>query len=97
FHVTGVQTCALPILTGAATSMANVILKPEWQSPERDVTPELVCRNRRKFIKQLGLGAVAISSIGCAVDSNGRARPDGPLDTIPEIGRASCRERWEAS
>lgn len=71
-------------LTGAATSMANVILKPEWQSPERDVTPELVCRNRRKFIKQLGLGAVAISSIGCAVDSNGRARPDGPLDTIPE-------------
>lgn len=63
--------------------MAYIILKPRWQGDERDATPAQVYRNRRQFIKQLGLGAVGIAGAGCASDSNGRGRADGPLDTIP--------------
>jgi methionine sulfoxide reductase catalytic subunit len=34
--------------------MANVIIRPDWQLPDRFVTPEKVYRNRREFLKQLG-------------------------------------------
>ena len=37
--------------------MANVIIRPEWHLPESAVTPESTYRNRRQFIKSLGLGA----------------------------------------
>lgn len=49
--------------------MANIIIRPDWRIPEREVTPEDVYRNRRRFLKQLGIvGAGALSSqlIGCS-------------------------------
>jgi sulfoxide reductase catalytic subunit YedY len=38
-------------------SMANVIIRPDWNLPESAVTPEAAYRNRRQFLKTLGLGA----------------------------------------
>lgn len=64
--------------------MAHIIVQPGWQANERDATPEHIYRNRRQFIKQLGLGAIGMAGVGCATDSNGRNLADGPLDTIPE-------------
>ena len=49
--------------------MANIIIRPDWHIPDREVTPEDAYRNRRSFLKQLGIvGAGALSSqlIGCS-------------------------------
>lgn len=35
--------------------MANVIVRPDWWIPETRVTPEHVYRNRRDFLRQMGL------------------------------------------
>jgi sulfoxide reductase catalytic subunit YedY len=75
--------------------MANIILPPGWQGRDRDVTPEPVYRNRRAFVKQLGLGTVALLSGTSALACGGQRQqangapsaasgPDGPLGTIPE-------------
>ena len=37
--------------------MANVIIRPDWHIPESSITPINEHRNRRSFVKQLGLGA----------------------------------------
>ena len=39
--------------------MANVILRPDWHIPENQVTPENIYRNRRQFMKELGIVAGA--------------------------------------
>lgn len=57
--------------------MANIIIRPNWRISEREVTPEDAYRNRRRFLKQLGVvGAGALSSqfIGCS-DSQEAAKP----------------------
>ncbi len=72
--------------------MANIILAPGWQLKENQATTEAAYRNRRAFLKTLGLGAIGLmsstSALACASDiqrSNAAAMPppDGPLDTIP--------------
>lgn len=74
--------------------MATPLFRPGWQGREQDATPAETYRNRRTFLKQLGLGTVALASapLACAGDARrGDApaaaspgpRPDGPLDTIP--------------
>lgn len=35
--------------------MPNLILRPDWHLPESRVTPERAYRNRRKFLRELGL------------------------------------------
>ncbi len=48
--------------------MANIIIRPDWYLSEKHVTPEAAYRNRRAFIKTLGLGAAsaaAMSLTGC--------------------------------
>ena len=37
--------------------MANVLIRPDWQLPEKKITPIEEYRNRRAFIKELGLGS----------------------------------------
>jgi sulfoxide reductase catalytic subunit YedY len=37
--------------------MANIIVHPDWHLPEKSITPESICRNRRTFLKQLGIAA----------------------------------------
>ncbi len=48
--------------------MANIILPPQWQLPEREVTDPDTYWNRRRFVHALGLGAAAASTgltVGC--------------------------------
>ena len=44
--------------------MANVIIRPDWHLPEKLVTPERDYRNRRQFIKEMGIVAGAGISAG---------------------------------
>jgi len=68
-------------------AMPHIILPPAWQSDERNAAPEYVYRNRRAFIRTLGLGTVGVTALGAAMcESEATAAfdtPDGPLDTIP--------------
>ncbi len=60
--------------------MANIILRPDWHIPEREVTPEDVYRNRRRFLKQLGIagaGALSTQMIGCSGGSETSAPSGG--------------------
>lgn len=65
--------------------MPHIILPPQWQGRENDVTPETVYQNRRLFIRQLGLGAVGLATLTSCTDDvrGGNFTSDGPLDTIP--------------
>ena len=52
--------------------MANIILPPGWQLKENQATTEAAYRNRRTFLKTLGLGAIGLmsstSALACASD-----------------------------
>ncbi|MEM8484092.1 MAG: protein-methionine-sulfoxide reductase catalytic subunit MsrP [Bacteroidota bacterium] len=73
--------------------MSNIILPPSWRIKENESTPKAVYTNRRAFVKQLGLGTIALAGTGmtsgCLFNNSGAASgmpplsPDGPLDTIP--------------
>ena len=71
--------------------MTNIILRPEWQGRDRDVTPSHVYHNRRHFIQRLGLGTLGLAATGVGLGcdeprSSGAfaaARGEGPLSTIP--------------
>jgi len=43
--------------------MANVIIRPDWQLPEREITAIGEYHNRRSFIKEMGLGVGLGSAI----------------------------------
>jgi len=43
--------------------MAHVILRPGWYLSERDATPESAYRNRRQFIRELGLGGLGAAAL----------------------------------
>jgi sulfoxide reductase catalytic subunit YedY len=40
--------------------MPNVIIRPGWFIPEKLVTPENVYRNRRRFLREMGLGTFGL-------------------------------------
>jgi len=68
--------------------MANIILPPEWQLKTRDATEPDIYRQRREFLKKLGLGSIGLvvapGLLTSCKPQNGEARPmAGPLDTIP--------------
>src|SRR5690606_40675846 len=88
FHVTGVQTCALPIFGYRCCPVATV----------GDVElPDVV----RAKAEQAGAGAwvAGLPELVAGLERDwgitvGRAYPD-PTEAFVEIGRASCRERAE--
>lgn len=45
--------------------MPNIHVKPDWYLPESAATPEPVYRNRREFLKTLGLGGLMLAGAGC--------------------------------
>ena len=64
--------------------MSNIILHPDWQGRESEVTSKSVYLDRRKFIKSAGLGTIGLGMMGCTSRLQaGTPAPDGPLDTIP--------------
>lgn len=68
--------------------MANLILPPDWQLKFREATDLNTYRDRRAFLKMLGLGTVGMGLVpgvlaACANETTGAAGAKGPLDTIP--------------
>ncbi len=53
------------------------ILRPDWHLPDAAATPEGVYRNRRQFVKQLGLGLAVLPFW------TPQGEDKGPLSTIP--------------
>src|SRR5690606_39788701 len=93
FHVTGVQTCALPIYGGDK----QLVVMAEHRDVQADpVAP----RHAVAFIDTYGQACLAKHPVaavfeGCRHASLG----DGAVDVI-QIGRASCRgrvEMWEVA
>lgn len=41
--------------------MPNVIIRPGWHLPEKAATPEHVYRNRRQFLRDLGVGSAGLA------------------------------------
>src|SRR5690606_40842310 len=82
FHVTGVQTCALPILDAARISLLRRLLSGAVQPIVIDAD---------------GLNALSQIDDWCGL-IRGRSKRSGGvvLTPHPEIGRASCRERGES-
>ena len=63
--------------------MANVILRPEWHLPEKLVTPENEYRNRRQFIRNLGLAAGAGMAGAAWAGAGAEATVAGNLKLYP--------------
>ncbi len=68
--------------------MASIIIPPDWQQRQRDVTDQHAYLARRSFVKKLGLGTIGASMIGGTAAFSLRRGNDGPemagpLDTIP--------------
>jgi sulfoxide reductase catalytic subunit YedY len=47
--------------------MAHIIQKPSWYLHENETTPEHIFRNRRAFLKTLGLGGMAVAGLSSPV------------------------------
>lgn len=77
--------------------MPNLILRPGWWMPESLATPESVYRNRRQFLREMGLAGMGLSALlaGCGGGATDPApsptpvpapRPPAPASATPETG-----------
>jgi sulfoxide reductase catalytic subunit YedY len=70
-----------------------------WELPESKVTPETVYRNRRQLLRDLGLGALALSGLAAGCDRSG-AQPQveppkvGGGPTPPDAGGLAEALDW---
>lgn len=66
--------------------MSNIIIRPGWYIPDREATPEDVYRNRRDFIRTMGLGALGVGLLGCTSndDTSAKAGRAGNGNVMPE-------------
>ena len=48
---------------GHLDRMFNIIHRPDWFIPERQVTPETAFLNRRYFLKQMGMAGAGLLSM----------------------------------
>src|SRR5690606_40294817 len=90
FHVTGVQTCALPIYRADDSGDFFAVLRPSLgalqHAEPRDGRETIACA--------FGLGPAAL----CSTGSRGELGSGCFGQRGPEIGRASCRARvWYAT
>lgn len=61
--------------------MPNIIRRPDWQIPERLVTPEKVVLNRRRFLKEMGLASGSL--LAAPLPGFGQAGQARPAETKP--------------
>ena len=60
-------------------------MRRDWGIPEREVTPQVRCFNRRKFLRTIG-GMSAILIVGCGSDSVFKPKEeegDSPTPSTP--------------
>ncbi len=75
--------------------MANILIPPAWRIPERDVTPESVYWERRRFLKVLGASSIAIAA-GCRAARPEAEEGDRGPDLPPEVTRLYPARRNDA-
>jgi methionine sulfoxide reductase catalytic subunit len=63
--------------------MANIIHRPEWFLPERAVTPEQVFRNRRQFLRELGLSTIGLAAMTAGAGRLDAAEPAAAKGLFP--------------
>jgi methionine sulfoxide reductase catalytic subunit len=81
--------------------MSNILIRPEWALPERLITPEAVYRNRRQFLKQMGLasaGLVAGPLVGCShsQDPAAASAPAAGTNTLPGVTTSRHPKKYPA-
>src|SRR5690606_40926133 len=89
FHVTGVQTCALPISRGSAAGAPECGLG----TPRCRRSPRT--RTRARAATRSHRPAAAVATAVAAVAAEAEAVVVAVAAEAEEIGRASCRERGE--
>ena len=57
--------------------MSNIIIRPSWYLPERSATDERDYRNRREFLRLLGLGTAGLGLLGCGRNDSARKAAEG--------------------
>src|SRR5207302_2232105 len=96
FHVTGVQTCALPISSLEALALAVKKLQPTPDHVLVDALKIDIAHKQTKIIHGDALScSIAAASIIAKVERD-RWMRDFDAE-YPQIGRASCRERVVSS
>src|SRR5690606_39774753 len=91
FHVTGVQTCALPILIAAAIGqkLGRPVPLHEIGLADADPAPEVGLA----FPRDVGQAVKSATELYRLDLAGRRAGSGGIWQSLAEIGRASCRER----
>jgi sulfoxide reductase catalytic subunit YedY len=83
--------------------MANVILRPDWFTAQREITSESVYWKRRAFLKQLGfagMGLMSASFVGCAEEKKpetpGAPKPNAsaPTQLYPAKRNPEFNPNW---
>lgn len=82
--------------------MANVIIPPEWRIADKFVTPEKAYLNRRHFLKDVGLGAGALTLLGGSSRVLSAAEADPGATTLkkelyPAKRNAEFDPKWTLS
>jgi len=78
-----------------AKRMSNFIQKPDWLIPGKEVTPEHIYMNRRKFLKTLGFTAGAIGIPGVFYYSNKSTSVNG-LKEFPKWNKNFLPDKFPA-
>src|SRR5690606_40106159 len=92
FHVTGVQTCALPISLSGPRQRMLAAIKSTSDTKSRGLLSDLLEGKRTGFAYRGKLPAASQIAKRRARNRRWHEKDDVPL-TLKQIGRASCRER----
>src|SRR5690606_40141685 len=93
FHVTGVQTCALPI-SASVTPLAKI---EQWIAERAFGVEEATARSTQHLAQTQVMMANSITSLRTIAQLDWKAFVEGQCAMAPQIGRASCRERGRVS
>ena len=71
--------------------MTYILKRPAWQLPESAATPESVYRDRRQFLKAMGLGGMMLAGTGVGFGALAQDAPpkSGSALALPDFVRNS--------
>ncbi|MEM1055924.1 MAG: protein-methionine-sulfoxide reductase catalytic subunit MsrP [Bacteroidota bacterium] len=69
--------------------MAHVHLRPDWHLPESAATDPTLYQSRRQVIKTLGLGTIALATLGTGCSPSRPPAPAVPDEDLPPALRAA--------
>src|SRR5690606_40998695 len=95
FHVTGVQTCALPIFEGRFEQLERVFVKRDEAGDEREPLHITRVAYRKSLVVLQFREITTVEEAEKLRDALLQIPINEVAPLPPEIGRASCRERVE--